>query len=162
MNHFLIFYSLLFYAFTIKATPLKQQNIINPNEVRHYISKEAVEELESSIKIDTDLSKVTFYLYTPENGVDDPWEFKAGINPNELLIRNFDPKRQTKFIAHGWTVNGNFSRPFAEGIKIYFPFLFYLAECPSCSSVLMRPPEQTDWKFEMSLIFSIMEKSILC
>ena len=115
------------------------------------------------------MSKVTFYLYTPERGVDDPWEFKAGINPNELLIRNFDPKRQTKFIAHGWTVNGNFSRPFAEGIKIYFPFLFCLAECPSCSSVLMRPSElhtyvirQTDRKFEVSLIFSIMEKSISC
>ena len=85
------------------------------------------------------MSKVTFYLYTPERGVDDPWEFKAGINPNELMIRNFDPKRQTKFIAHGWTDNGNHSRPFAEGIEIYFAFLFCLAGRPSCSSILMRP-----------------------
>ena len=89
---------------------------INPNELRHYISKEALEELEVSLpKIDTDLSKVTFYLWTPERGTEDPWEFKADINPNELLAQNFDPNRPTKFIAHGWTDNGNHAKPFAEG-----------------------------------------------
>ena len=113
------FYSLLLYAVIIKATPIKQQNIIDPNELRHYVSKEAVEALESSIRIDTDLSLVKFYLYTPEHGIDDPLEFEAGVNPNELLTKGFDPERQTKFISHGWTSNGNHSRPFAEGIKSF-------------------------------------------
>ena len=92
---------------------------INPNELRHYISKEALEELEISLpKIDTDLSKVTFYLWTPERGLEDPFEFKAGVNPNELLAHNFDPNRPTKFIAHGWTDNGNHAKPFAEGKEV--------------------------------------------
>ena len=100
---------------TINETPMKQQKI-NPNELKHYISKEALEELEVSLpKIDTDLSKVTFYLWTPERGLEDPFEFKASINPNELLAHSFDPNRPTKFIAHGWTDNGNHSKPFAEG-----------------------------------------------
>ena len=89
---------------------------INPNELRHYISKEALEELEVSMpKIDTDLSKVTFYLWTPEQGLEDPFEFKAGVNPNELLAHSFDPNRPTKFIAHGWTSNFDHAKPFAEG-----------------------------------------------
>ena len=100
---------------TVNETPIKQQKI-NPNELKHYVSKEAVEELQASLpKIDTDLSKCTFYLWTPERGTEDPWEFKAGINPNELLAQNFDPNRPTKFIAHGWTDNGNHAKPFAEG-----------------------------------------------
>ena len=74
---------------------------INPNELRHYVSKEALEELEVSLpKIDTDLSKVTFFLWTPELGIDQPWEFKAGIDPQELINRHFDPERPTKFISH--------------------------------------------------------------
>ena len=100
---------------------------INPNELRHYVSKEALEELEVSLpKIDTDLSKVTFYLWTPERGLEDPFEFKAGVNPNELLAHSFDPNRPTKFIAHGWTSNLDHAKPFAEG-KFYKHKKFY---CP--------------------------------
>ena len=115
LNHFrLPFYSIFIYVVIVKATPIKQRKI-NPNDVKYYVSKKALKELESSIKIDTDLSKVTFFLWTPELGIDQPWEFKAGIEPQELINRHFDPERPTKFISHGWTDNGNHAKPFAEG-----------------------------------------------
>ena len=113
-----LFYSIFIYVVIVKATPIKQRKI-NPNEVKYYVSKEALKELESSIKIDTDLSKVTFFLWTPELGIDQPWEFKAGIDPQHLIDRRFDPKRPTKFISHGWTDNGNHAKPFAEGMKSF-------------------------------------------
>ena len=109
-----------YFLSTNPEPPFAQSSTINPNLVKHYTSKEAIEEIESTIKIDTDLSKVSFLLWTPERSIDDPLEFKAGINPAELLAHNFDPNRPTKFIAHGWTDDGVIvAEPMAEGtIKV--------------------------------------------
>merc|ERR1711962_480849 len=52
---------------------------------------------------------------TPENGVENSWEFKAGVDPQELLNRNFNPQRPTKFISHGWNSDSGFAKGFGGG-----------------------------------------------
>ena len=70
----------------------------------------------SSVKISSDLSEVRFLLWTPEDGTENYWEFEAGVDPKELLNRNFDPSRPTKFISHGWNSDGpGFAKGFVEG-----------------------------------------------
>ena len=52
-----------------------------------------------------------------KGGIENPWKFKAGVEPAELLQRNFDNKRMTKLLAHGWNTNGlTFSTPFVKEI----------------------------------------------
>ena len=110
---------LSYYLTTNQEPPFSLSSTINPNLVKHYVSKEALEKLEPFITIDTDLSKVSFLLWTPERGINDPLEFKAGVNPDELLFHNFDPNRPTKFVAHGWTDDGFIiGEPLAEGITL--------------------------------------------
>ncbi len=96
------------------ATPIKKHD---PNDLRNYILRSSMQHLEEKFgKISTDLSKVNFHLFTPESGPTSPWEFKAGVDPKELLHRHFDPNRPTKFISHGWNSGGvGHSRPFVEG-----------------------------------------------
>ena len=54
---------------------------------------------------------IVFYV----GGIDNPWNFKAGVQPHELLDRNFDKNRDTKLLSHGWISNGlTFSTPFVE------------------------------------------------
>ena len=61
------------------------------------------------------MSKVFFVMWTPENGPNNPLEFKAGVDPQELLNANFDPKRDTKFLSHGWTKKAKeFSKDYVE------------------------------------------------
>ena len=70
-------------------------------------------------------------LWTPENGVENSWEFKAGVDPQELLNRNFDPQRPTKFISHGWNSNSGFAKGFVEGnffILVFQKLNFHLME----------------------------------
>ena len=76
-----------------------------------------------SEKISSDLSKVKFVLWTAKNGANNPWEFKSGVDPKELLNRHFNSSQPTKFIAHGWTANWRMCKPFVEG-NYYFGILF--------------------------------------
>lgn len=101
-----------FLAFA-KAGPL-----LDPNNLMNYLSKQTIDIMEASNKISTDLSKVTFILWTPENGAANPWVFNAETDPKELLDHGFDPKRDTKFISHGWNSEGiGFAKGFAEGMQ---------------------------------------------
>ena len=88
----------------------------DPNNPMHYLNAESVAKLESNFKISTDLSRVKFYLWTPETGSDSPFEFNAETSPQELLNNGFKPERNTKFISHGWNSHGiEFSTPFVKG-----------------------------------------------
>ena len=61
------------------------------------------------------MSKVFFLMWTPENGPDNPLEFKAGVDPQILLNATFDPKRDTKFLSHGWNTKGKgFGKEYVE------------------------------------------------
>ena len=51
---------------SVFAEDLSFKRIHDPNAIRHYISKTGLENLENSFKISTDLSLVSFYLWTPE------------------------------------------------------------------------------------------------
>ena len=116
----LIFVSTFRFAFcvAINATPLPKPKINDPNNIRHYVTRETIDDLESSIKISSDLSKVFFLLWTPENGPDNPLEFKAGVDPQVLLNATFDPTRDTKFLSHGWNTEG---KGFGEDyVKAFF------------------------------------------
>ena len=92
----------LFLAFSASASAAPKA-WVDPNNITNYLTKEGIELLESSFRISTDLSKVRFYLYTPEHGAENHWNFRAGVDPQELLDHGFDPSRPTKFISHGWT-----------------------------------------------------------
>merc|ERR1711962_1196083 len=52
---------------------------------------------------DPDLSKVNFYLWTPENPVDHQ---EVQLDLVSLLESNFDPVRPTKILSHGWNSHG--------------------------------------------------------
>ena len=83
------------------------------------MTRASIDDLESSIKISSDLSEVFFLLWTPENGVDNYLEFDAGVDPQVLVNANFDPKRPTKFISHGWNSHGDgHSRPYVKGMIV--------------------------------------------
>ena len=56
------------------------------------------------IRISNDLNDVD-YIYFPSNG-QKPLVFKLDIDPKSLLNHGFDPKQDTKIIAHGWYVSG--------------------------------------------------------
>ena len=110
---------LSYFLTTNSEAPFAQSSTIDPNLVKNYVSKSAMKQLEelSSVKISSDLSEVRFLLWTPEDGAENYWEFEAGVDPQELLNRNFDPSRPTKFISHGWNSDGpGFAKGFAEGI----------------------------------------------
>ena len=47
--------------------------ITDPNAVKHYLTKEALKNLERSYRISTNLSQVWFYLWTPEGSVYSPF-----------------------------------------------------------------------------------------
>ena len=79
------------------------------------MTKSAMTQEKSHEKISYDLSKVKFVLWTAKNGANSPWEFKAGVDPKELLKRHFNPSQPTKFIAHGWTRNWKEAKPFVKG-----------------------------------------------
>ena len=50
-----------------------------------------------------------------KGGLNSPWKFQIGIQPDELLQRNFDSNRLTKILCHGWNTDGlTFSMPFVE------------------------------------------------
>ena len=111
---------LIQYFFNFSIFGISQANPVekfNPNLVKHYITKAGLDQLEQHTRwISDDLSDVRFLLWTPENGADNPFEFQAGVDPNELLRQNFDPKRLTKFIAHGWNSDAQgFATPFVRG-----------------------------------------------
>ena len=54
-------------------------------------------------------------LYTPENGPNNPFVFKAEVDPQELLNAHFDPTRDTKFLSHGWNTKGDgYSKDYVE------------------------------------------------
>ena len=83
----LIFSLLLAYA----------QAEVDPNNITYYLSAEGIKQLENTFnsRISTDLSKVRFYLWTPEHGSENHWIFKAGVDPKELLDHGFDPNRSS-------------------------------------------------------------------
>ena len=93
----------LTFALILAFAALSNAQWVDPNNITNYLSKEGIQHLEASIRISTDLSKVRFYLYTPEHGSENHWIFKAGADPQDLLDHGFDPSRPTKFISHGWT-----------------------------------------------------------
>lgn len=66
-------------------------------------------------RISTDLSEIKCSLWTDKTGQHAPFEFKLDVHPKLLLENGFDPKRETKFIVHGWNSNSLlFSRLFVE------------------------------------------------
>ena len=95
-------------------------NSLDPNNPRNYVSKETIAIMAASQpRISTDLSEVTFILVTPEKGVAKPFVFNAGTKKKRLLKKGFDPKRDTKFISHGWTGSGmEYAQKFAKGKKM--------------------------------------------
>ena len=97
------------------ANPI--EDAFNPNNLANYLTIRGINRLESKFqqeKISTDLSLVEFYLWTPES-TSKFFTFNADTNPQELLKHGFDPKRNTKFIAHGWNSGGDFGNGFREG-----------------------------------------------
>ena len=90
-------------TYALAFVTLSNAQWVDPNNITNYLTKEGIQRLEASFRISSDLSKVRFYLYTPEHGSENHWIFKAGVNPQDLLDHGFDPSRPTKFISHGWT-----------------------------------------------------------
>lgn len=75
-------------------------------------------------------SRTSFFLYTPENGVNNPIQFEFGASGNDLLAAGFHPERSTKILSHGWNSDGlGFCREFVEGknkkMKTYFSIIYY-------------------------------------
>ena len=90
-------------TYALAFVTLSNAQWVDPNNITNYLTKEGIQRLEASFRISSDLSKVRFYLYTPEHGSENHWIFKAGVNPQDLLDHGFNKSRPTKFISHGWT-----------------------------------------------------------
>lgn len=110
----------------ITITNAKNLKRIDPNDPKNYLTKEAFAQLETfeTRWITDDVSEVRFILWTPENGSENHFEFEAGVDPSEILKFGFDPKRQTKFISHGWNSGYGFGLPFVKGIFWLFLVIF--------------------------------------
>ena len=81
----------------------------NPNLVVHYLSKENFERLEAYHTLKngnqlqkTDLSSVSFLLYTHEQGPGNPLRFHTTTDPQMLIGHGFNASRETKIFVHGW------------------------------------------------------------
>ena len=83
------------------------------------MSKENIDRLEKEFGLDAeiswDVSKVFFKLWTREGGISNSFQFNHETTPEELRNHNFDPKRPTKVLAHGFTSSSSFAEPFAKG-----------------------------------------------
>ena len=63
---------------------------------------------------DPNLQRVEYLLYVFGKGT--PLRFNANTEPQELVNYGFDIHKKTKFVAHGWVVDGeDFASPFGTG-----------------------------------------------
>ncbi len=66
--------------------------------------------------LNDDLNDVDYLLFV--KGKEDPFTFKLdSIVPEQLLVHGFDPRKDTKLIAHGWVESGvDHSKRYSEGM----------------------------------------------
>ena len=63
---------------------------------------------------DPNLQRVEYLLYVYGKGT--PLRFNFNTDPQELMDYGFDIHKKTKFVAHGWVVDGeDFASPFGTG-----------------------------------------------
>ena len=77
---------------------------------------------------DPNLQRVEYLLYVFGKGT--PLRFNVNTEPQELMDYGFDIHKKTKFVAHGWVVDGeSFASPFGTGINFddlpYYSFLIH-------------------------------------
>ena len=71
---------------------------------------------------DPNLQRVEYLLYVFGKGT--PLRFNTNTEPQELVNYGFDIHKKTKFVAHGWVVDGEyFASPFGTGT--YLRIIFY-------------------------------------
>ena len=104
--------------------PLTSNLYEDPNSIYNYMSEETVANLEkrfaSDLQISWNVDKVSFKLWTREGGFSTPFEFNHDTLIYELLDNHFDPNRQTKILAHGFSSDVSFAEPFAKGTLIMY------------------------------------------
>ena len=69
----------------------------------------------SDLKIEVDVNKTYYKLWTRETGMERPFVFNHDTAPAELLDFYFDPNRPTKILSHGFFSDSSFAEPFAKG-----------------------------------------------
>ena len=73
---------------------------------------------------DPNLQRVEYLLYVYGKGT--PLRFNFDTDPQELMDYGFDIHKKTKFVAHGWVVDGEyFASPFGTGTHIHFKLHFF-------------------------------------
>ena len=98
------------------------KNILDPNNLRNYKTLETIKQLEdiylknnSRDDDDENLKSVDFLLYTYTNK-NYPLKFDIETDPQILINYGFDKNKMTKFVAHGWVVDGeDFALEFSKG-----------------------------------------------
>ena len=108
------------------------KNLLDPNNHHNYKTLKEIKQLEDfhlkNINRDDDdpnLKYVSFLLYTYANK-DYPLKFDIDTDPQILINYGFDKNKMTKFVAHGWVVDGeDFALEFSKGLFLLQKFLLY-------------------------------------
>ena len=117
------------YASNPKRINSDKRAEMDPNWIGHYVSVKSLKQLEIMQNIERlkmhllepDFSVVKFYLWTPEKGLDNPFEFTRSVSKEELSNHNFNPLRPTKIICHHWRGHAQkFAKNFIESKNNFF------------------------------------------
>ena len=74
---------------------------------------------------DPNLQRVEYLLYVYGKGT--PLRFNFNTDPQVLMDYGFDIHKKTKFVAHGWVVDGeDFASPFGTGTTYISNYTFFL------------------------------------
>lgn len=104
------------------------KTILDPNDYRNYADITSINALEDmylknstqNLAEDPNLQRVEYLLYVFGKGT--PLRFNFDTDPQELVDYGFDIHKKTKFVAHGWVVDGeDFASPFGTAFNYYEP-----------------------------------------
>ena len=113
-----LYYDYYYYCYTSDITSI--------NALEDMYLKNATQNLAE----DPNLQRVEYLLYVYGKGT--PLRFNFDTDPQVLMDYGFDVHKKTKFVAHGWVVDGeDFASPFGTGTYIHtfqitLFFQFYL------------------------------------
>ena len=102
VNEYNMFLYYCYYCYTSDITSI--------NALEDMYLKNATQNLAE----DPNLQRVEYLLYVFGKGA--PLRFNFNTDPQELMDYGFDIHKKTKFVAHGWVVDGEyFASPFGTG-----------------------------------------------
>ena len=89
------------------------------------------------------------------------FRFTIQTNPQVLLDYGFDANKKTKFIAHGWVVDGeSFAHYFAEGKNMNSTFPLHVIDITSLCLKSMKPKTLQNLLFSLLVFVSLYHSAL--